>query len=238
LSPLQLPTSQLRYSKTAWPRAALNQERVQLFSALLGAGEELPPIEVVPRGDGTFLIADGVHRSFAATAVNRSQIDAVILSVEPGESAEACAFRRALETATRSALPLTTAERRVAALRLVKECPDLSHRAIARLVGVSHDSVDRWAKGVAESVSSGETSSPRVVTADEAARRLVNGLVRLHDSRGLLDMLKPQRMGRHLADAFEERLGDEALARAKAFADWADVAVQVLEDRHGPPGAS
>jgi ParB-like chromosome segregation protein Spo0J len=231
MSAVQLPTAQLRYSKDAWPRTTLNQERVQLFAALLGSGEELPPIEVVSRGDGTFLIADGVHRSFAANAVNRGQVDAVILSLEPGESAEACAFRRALETATRSALPLTRAERRAAALRLIEERPDLSHRAIAQLVAVSHDTVDRWAKGVAESASEDASSAPPIVTADQAARRLVNALVRLEDAKGLFDMIKPARMGKHLADAFEACLGDDALTYAQRFAQWTAAAVEVLEGR-------
>ena len=90
-----------------------------MFAALLGSGEALPPIEVVPRGDGTFLIADGVHRSAAALATNQPQVGAIVLSVEAGESCEACAFRRALETATQSALPLSNAERRDAVLKLV-----------------------------------------------------------------------------------------------------------------------
>ncbi len=236
MSPAVVPTSQLRYSKAAWPRAAVSQERVKMFTDLLGSGEELPPIEVVPQGDGSYLIADGIHRSLAAVAVNRSQVDVVVLSVPPGESAEASAFLRALETATRSPMPLTTSERRTAALRLIDERPGLSHRAVARLVGVSHDTVDRWAKGVAESASDGETGPSSMETPDRAARRLVNGLVRLDDARGLFDMIKPARMGGHLADAFEARLGDDALRSAQRFAQWASAAVEVLEGRRATAG--
>jgi ParB-like nuclease domain len=227
MSPPEVSTSQLRFAQAAWPRVGLNQERVQLFASIL---DELPPIEVVPAGDGTFLIADGVHRWMAARSLNRGQIEAVILSVQPGESPVACAFRRALETATRSALPLTTSERRAAAKRLVQERPEMSHREIARVVGVSHDSIDRWAKGVADSATqtSGEALRQIPPSPDEVARRLVRSLSRLDDSRGLLDLLAPARMGTHLARAFDDIFGNDSLRQAERFEQWVAGAVKVL----------
>jgi hypothetical protein len=38
-------------------------------------------------------------------------------------------------------------------------------------------------------------------------------------------------MGRHLADAFELRIGDQALTQARKVAKWTAMAVQVLEER-------
>jgi hypothetical protein len=109
----------------------------------------------------------------------------------------------------------------------------MSHRAIARLLAVSHDSVDRWAKEVADSADGNAetTQLPRWTTADDAARRLVGLLGRLDEARGLLDYLAPGRMGTHLGDALADRFGDRALDRARLFARWASAAVQTLESR-------
>jgi hypothetical protein len=169
----------------------------------------------------------------AARLLNLSEIEVVVLSVDAGVSPASFAFCHALETATQSALPLTTSERRSAAKRLIHERPDLSHREIARLVGVSHDSVDRWATGVADSASNDPepSSASRLPTADEAARRLVGFLTKLDESRGLLDYLAGSRMGRHMAEAFEDRLGENALTEARKFAKWTALAVQTLEER-------
>jgi ParB-like chromosome segregation protein Spo0J len=229
-----VPLARLRYDREVWPRVELNQERVALFAGLFRDGEELPAIEVVALDDGTYLIADGVHRGHAARRVGKEQIEAILVTPDPGEDPSACTFRRALETATRSALPLTSAERRLAVWRLLAVESDKSHRAIARLVGVSHNSVDRWARELDDSSTCGDPrgavprSSPG---AEQVARRLVNNLVALDAARGLSDLVVPSRMGRHLATAFEARLGDDALAQAQRFAEWTAAAVSVLEQR-------
>jgi ParB-like chromosome segregation protein Spo0J len=93
--------SQLVFSRDAWPRFALNEERVDLFKELFAAGEELSPIEVVPDGANRYLIADGVHRANAAHRAGHAEIAAVLLSLENGETPVACALRRGLETATK-----------------------------------------------------------------------------------------------------------------------------------------
>jgi hypothetical protein len=232
---IQLKIDQLVAFRDAWPRFVLNDERVELFKELLAAGEELPPIEVVPYQPDRYLIADGVHRATAAKRANHATMGVVILPVEDGETPMDCALRRALETATRTALPLTRAERYQAAIKLSAKHPEMSHRAIAKLVGVSHDSVDRWLRPAeqqqaADAEDEEEPDSPYEpsITADQAARQLVSGLVFLYDSRGLTDLLVPARMGKHLADAYQERFGDEALKEALRFASWANRAVVVL----------
>jgi hypothetical protein len=233
---VSLRLDQLRLDQRAWPRFGINQDRVDLFASLRFAGEIVPPVEVVPIGDGTYLVADGVHRTLAAKAANQAEIEVVILTIPDGQTAIETAFRRALETAIICALPLTSAERRRAALRLLAEQPQLSHRAVARLVGVAHDSVDRWARDVDESSTPAQdTGEPQATwtpeRVDQAARRVAGTLLRLDEGRGLLDMIRPARMGRHLADAFEDRLGEDALAQARRFAQWTTAAVAVLEDR-------
>ena len=226
-----IPKTHLRYDRSSWPRIALDEARVAMFGALLQEGETLPPIEVVPCPDGTYLVCDGMHRSFAALRAGRTEIDAVIVAPQGGESPSDCAYRRALETATRSALPLTRDERRRAALRLVESRPDMSRRAIARLVGVAHSTVDRWVGEAIDSPSAekGDTPKPDIATAEQMARRLVGFLARLEDSRGLLDHLSTKRMGRHFAQAFSERFEDSALEEARRFRSWMDLAVTSLE---------
>jgi transposase-like protein len=223
---------QLLISRDAWPRFASSEERVDLFAQLILSGEELPAIEVIARENEKYLIADGVHRTYAALRAGRSEIDVVVIEPSPGESDFACAFRRALETATKTALPLTTAERRSAAVRIARDQPGVSHREIARRVGVSHDSVDRWLRPEQAEASGGDEPDlpgPPLLTADKAARQLVTGLARLYESRGIADLFVPARMGKHLAEAFEQRFGDEALKEATRFASWATRAVAILE---------
>lgn len=227
-----IPKNQLRFSSSIWPRDLLDEARVAMFQALLQEGETFPPIEVVPQPDGSFLICDGVHRSHAAIRAGRVDIEAEILSLEGDESPFDLAYRRALETATRSALPLNRAERQRAALRLIETRPDLSRRAIARLVGVAHSTVDRWAEGLADSSNTTErdpTRTTEIETSVQISRRLAGLLARLDESRGLLDYLSPSRMGRHLSQAFEDRLGDEALGQAARFAEWTAAAVRELQ---------
>ena len=130
-----IPIAQLRYSSATWPRVAVNIDRVEMFVALLADGEVLPSIEVVANGDGTFWISDGVHRTEAASQCGRDEIEAVVVMTNPDESVLNCAYRRALETATNTALPLGKLERRRAVIHLLETRPDLSRREIARWVG-------------------------------------------------------------------------------------------------------
>jgi ParB-like nuclease domain/Winged helix-turn-helix DNA-binding len=230
----KIEISQLRLDKKDWPRAGLNQERVGLFASVYQEGGELPPVEVVGAGDEIFLVADGVHRIYGAASAGLREIEAVITSPEPGEPVEAFVFRRGLETATTSSLPLTIRERRWAAQRLLEENPELSRREVARRVGLAHDTVNRLAREMAESSSSDaaeSSTSPNYVTATDAARKLVGSLLRLDDARGFLDTIAPARMGRHLAEAYETRLGDDALSWARRFASWTAASVRVLEER-------
>jgi hypothetical protein len=231
MSVTALPISQIKAWTDIWPRLGANEERVALFADLYKANEHLPAIEVVSNKDGTYLIADGVHRFFANKWAGRESIDVVVIEPNPGENPSACAYRRALETATQAALPLTTAERHRAALRLHEHDPSLSHRAIARLVGVSHNSVGRWISQAEDEGPTPEDNSgfPPRVTADDVARRLVLTLARLDESRSLFDMLNGARMGRHLARAFDDRLGDDALRQAQRFAEWTADAVAELK---------
>ncbi len=252
---ITIPLGQLHWDKASWPRRFLDADRVELFAEIITSGEVLPPIEVVPKGDGTYLIADGVHRYNVARKAGRKDLDGVIVVPNAGESVQACVYRRALETATQSSLPLTTAERRTAVLRLLRERQDLSHRAIGRLVGVSHDSVDRWSYLLVETPgarkaakktsrpikqrgtepgarSPGEGAAPPApLTFDLAAKRIVGDLAALYNTKSFVDTIAPGFAAGRLADTFEALLGSNALVCTRLLALWTFKASEVLEER-------
>ena len=224
-----LPITHIFVEEYAWPRDYLDASRVEMFAALLKEKEPLPPIEVVAIGDGTFVIADGVHRYQAAREAGLNQVEVVLVSPNVGEDILDCAYRRALETACLTALPLTRAQRKYAVERLLATRSDLTHRAIARMVGIAHSTVDRWAEEVADSASEGSAPNPALgPNADEVATKLIRMLERLKDSRSLFDYFAPKRMGRHLAQAFYDRFGEDSLVEARLFAAWIERAVAVL----------
>src|ERR1700733_13812215 len=191
----QIPINQLVARRDLWPRVEAQEERIEMFADQLRSGDELAPIEVVPHNDGKYLIADGVHRTYAAVRAVRNDIPALIITPLPGETAEACVYRRALETPTRSALPLSKAERRRAVLKLRSET-DLSDRAIAQLVGVSHNSVGRWTKEESETPAAAgpPSGAPNV---EKVATRMATYLTQIDGGRGLLDLIAPGRIGKH-----------------------------------------
>jgi ParB-like chromosome segregation protein Spo0J len=229
-----VPLSQIVTSRQAWPRDNGDADRVEMFAGLLDADQYIPPPEVVDLGDGRWLLADGVHRVEAHRQLGRSEIDVVVVPIHDGETSVQAAYRRALETATLSALPLTKAERRRAVYRLLDERSELSHRAVARLVGVSHQTVDRWAveRGRHEA---GEPAQDvvveRRVSVDDVARRFVRYAGQLNEARGLLDLVANGRMSKHLAEAFVDKFGDDAARQAKRCAEWfAAAARRLVED--------
>jgi hypothetical protein len=227
-----IPFNRLRYNRETWVRDAVDTGRVDQFAEQIKEGQEFPPIEVVPCADGNYLIGDGIHRSMATHRLGRTEIEAVIVTPQPNESPEQCAYRIALEMASKSALPLTGAERRRAAVHLLETQPELSRRQIALLVGVSHSSVNQWAIEVDECSTPDDEADRRMPVGqspDRVAARMASMLDRLSDSRGLLDYLAPKRMGRHLAEAFADRFGDTALDEARRLRTWLDGAVSHLE---------
>jgi ParB-like chromosome segregation protein Spo0J len=93
----------------------------------------LPPI-VVHRPAMT--IIDGAHRVRAAMLNGAEQIEAEFFDGSEDE-----AFIRAVELNVAHGLPLTMAERKLAAARIIASCPGLSDRAIARSSGLSDKTV-------------------------------------------------------------------------------------------------
>jgi ParB-like chromosome segregation protein Spo0J len=226
-----VPLAKVVMTTEVWPRERGDPDRVEMFMGLIEAGECVPPVEVVPLSDGRFLVADGFHRVEAHRRLGRVEIEVVTVAVGSEETAKRAAYRHALETATRSALPLTKAERRRAVYGLLDERSDLSHRAIAKLVGISHQTVDRWAveRGRQDDAQSVEEAVvERRPSVDDVARRLVRYAGQLDEARGFLDLVAGGRMGKHLAKAFANEFGEEAAAHAKRSAEWFAAAARLL----------
>ncbi|MEV0681809.1 ParB/RepB/Spo0J family partition protein [Actinosynnema sp. NPDC050436] len=101
--------------------------------ALARAEAELPPI-LVHRS--TMRVVDGMHRLRAAVLRGRRTIE-----VEFFDGDESAAVELAVEANIAHGLPLSSADREAAALRLITLCPDRSDRSIARSTGLSADTV-------------------------------------------------------------------------------------------------
>jgi ParB-like chromosome segregation protein Spo0J len=228
-----LPIASLEFAEKAWPREGADEERIALFSELYVSDgvQALPPIEVIERTNGKYLIADGHHRAFAAVRVGLKEIPAEILLLANAADPFAVAYRRGLETARESSKPLTLNERRKAGWRLIKEEPALPDREIARLTGLSHQTIGRLRQrltaGAAEPKEPVEYTS--MESADDLARRLVTGLSNVWEARGLSDYIIGDKTGKRLAAALRHHHGEKAPEWATRIRRWAEVALVELE---------
>src|SRR6202012_870809 len=90
-------------------------------------------------------VIDGAHRVRAAQL--RGQIVIRAILVDDNESE---AFIRSVTANTRHGLPLTLRDRKQAAARLLRICPDKSDRAIAELAGLSGKTVGALRRSIAD----------------------------------------------------------------------------------------
>lgn len=102
--------------------------------ALLAETEApLPPILVDRR---TMRVIDGMHRLMAASAQGRELIDVIFF-----DGSEADAFLRAVQENVAHGLPLSQADRRAAAMRIIASHPHMSDRAIGHSAGLASKTV-------------------------------------------------------------------------------------------------
>ena len=111
-------------------RSTVSSEHVQV---LAGAPTELPPI-LVHRS--TMQVVDGYHRVQAALLNGATKIRARFF-----DGSEAEAFVEAVRQNVAHGLPLSLADRKTAAARLIASHPSYSNRAIARTTGLSDGTV-------------------------------------------------------------------------------------------------
>lgn len=111
----------------------LSGEDLNHVRLLAQSGATLPPI-LVHRP--TMRVIDGMHRLRAARLRGESHIEVTYYDGD-----EAGAFIEAVRANTTHGLPLTLADRRAAALRILTANPELSDRSVAGLTGLSPKTV-------------------------------------------------------------------------------------------------
>lgn len=233
--PVPVPLDLIRVDPRAWPRRALDPERVAEFVDLYAEGgiEALPPLEVVVDTEGAALLCDGRHRYEALLRLGVQEAPGFVVEVPEGVDPVEFCFERAVAMSSRSAKPLTRAERRAAIVRLLRADPSRSDREVARISGASPTTVGRvrreLAGGEAEP-SEGERFAA-TATAAELARRLFRGLERVRETRGfgIADALLGDRTVERFARILREAHGDRALERAREYGRWIAGAISVLE---------
>lgn len=141
------------------------------------------------------------------------------MTTPPGADPVITAFTLAVTNASKSALPLTRAERKTAVLRLLK-MTKMSQRQVAGIVGVSKSTVSRWASGEDDFVENDTNVPNGTPSAQGIALALVRRLKRLEESQGLLDSLFGRTLSTHLAQAAVTTFGDDAPAKCETYARW------------------
>lgn len=111
----------------------LNGEDKAHIARLAETEASLPPILVDKR---TMRVIDGMHRLMAASLQGREMIDVIFF-----EGSEADIFLRAVEENIAHGLPLSQADRRAAAERIIASHPQMSDRAIGHSAGLAAKTV-------------------------------------------------------------------------------------------------
>jgi hypothetical protein len=93
----------------------------------------LPPILIDKR---TMRVIDGMHRLMAASLRGCDQIDVIFF-----DGTEADMFLRAVQENVTHGLPLSQADRRAAAERIIESHPNMSDRAIGQVAGLAAKTV-------------------------------------------------------------------------------------------------
>jgi hypothetical protein len=143
------------------------------LEALVAAQMPLPPI-IVQRS--TLRVIDGLHRLSAARIRGDDKISVVFFD---GDEAEA--FVLAVESNTTHGLPLTTAERKLAARRIIASHPQWSDRMIASVAGIAPGTVAAIRRqtqdgAAAETARIGQDGRVRPINISEG-RRLAGQLI-------------------------------------------------------------
>jgi ParB-like chromosome segregation protein Spo0J len=129
----------------------LNGEDKAHIARLAETETPLPPILVDKR---TMRVIDGMHRLMAASLQGRETIDVTFF-----DGSERDVFLRAVRENIAHGLPLSQADRRAAAQRIITSHPHMSDRAIGHSVGLAAKSVAAIRKSSGEEA---EQSSTRV----------------------------------------------------------------------------
>jgi hypothetical protein len=223
----------LRLDRRVFPRDKVDPERRRLFAELYeeGGPNALPAILAVHGPDlGAYLVADGFTRVFAASDAGVESLPTVFPPIQAELSAVENAWMIGLREVARAGKPLSRAEQHEAVLRVMDKHRDWSDAEIAKLVGVTRQTV--WRQRCI--ATSGEQEEPAErwattsVSADQIARSMVRQVGRLWDARGLTDLLLGDRTGQRLANALDEQFGEDAVEWAERFCRWTERALSEL----------
>ena len=146
----------------------LNGEDKAHIARLAETETLLPPILVDKR---TMRVIDGMHRLMAASLQGRETIDVVFF-----DGSEADIFLHAVQENIAHGLPLSQADRRAAAERIIASHPHMSDRAIGHTVGLAAKTVatvrKRSSQGVPQSDARvGRDGKVRPLNSGEGRRR-------------------------------------------------------------------
>ena len=133
--------SELKRLKEFYPREDIDEKLVNEYVKMLKEGREPPPISITDDN----IIADGWHRTEAHERVGRIEIRAVV--VKKGDNL----LLTGASLNSKQSKPMTDAEKRSVAIKVLADNPDLSIEKIADDLGVSKSSVYEWTKELRES---------------------------------------------------------------------------------------
>ena len=122
----------------------LNGEDRAHIARLAETETPLPPILVDRR---TMRVIDGMHRLMAASLQGRETIDVMFF-----DGSEADVFLRAVQENIAHGLPLSQADRRAAAERIIASHPHMSDRAIGHSAGLAAKTVAAIRKSSSEEI--------------------------------------------------------------------------------------
>ncbi|HEY6787751.1 MAG TPA: ParB/RepB/Spo0J family partition protein, partial [Trebonia sp.] len=120
----------------------LNGEDKAHIARLTETETPLPPILVDRR---TMRVIDGMHRLMAASLQGHEAIDVIFF-----DGSDADVFLRAVQENVAHGLPLSQADRRAAAVRIIASHPHMSDRAIGHSVGLAAKTVAAIRKSSSE----------------------------------------------------------------------------------------
>ena len=156
--------------------------------------DDWPPIIVTPWDDSTYLILDGSHRYSAAIALGRQSLLCRVI--------EGGGYPEAFEANRQHGLPLASPDRKVFAVWLRDEYPDLSLREIARRCGLHHNTVKAHFEGADDEVGPAPRTKP-------VADKLVSLVIRATDRNegiGLFNRDKRAELLREHIDSYDNDL--------------------------------
>jgi ParB-like chromosome segregation protein Spo0J len=180
----------------------LHGEDAEHVRALADAIADLPPIIVHRR---TMRVVDGMHRVLAAVRRGQETIEVRLFDGTDNE-----AFVLAVRENVVHGLPLSLADRKAAAARIVSEFPQWSDRGVATLVGLAPSSVAairRCSTGSDDHLNTRIGRDGRARPLDAAQRRRrVSELIAAHPDASLRQIAKEAEVSVGTAYAVRKRM--------------------------------